>query len=211
MDTSQRSIALQSNVIRPDRDELCSRLLAEYHSAWIVNISGDPAANQTLRLIDADILRWGDDRTAGLMAILERLGRAPMHYLSWYASKPTELRAWSIGVGPGDIYVYPTFASPLSSPGVVRSITDLLYLANPFLMLLMFVGVVTGLLTAERREPALVLAISLVAYVTCVFTVLQADQDMQCHIAALSGWPSASPSVNRDGFGTYAGDRNGRP
>ncbi|MDQ0010181.1 4-amino-4-deoxy-L-arabinose transferase-like glycosyltransferase [Luteibacter jiangsuensis] len=147
----------------------------EYHSAWFAAISGDPAAKATLSLIDNDITRLHGDRLAGVAAILERMERAPMRYLAWYASKPVELWGWSIGIGQGDIYVYPTFASPLTGTGPLRSITDLLYFANPFLMLLALAGVAAILTTLGRREPALVFAILLGVYATCVFTVLQAD------------------------------------
>lgn len=147
----------------------------EYHSAWFAAISGDPAAKAIMSLIDNDIARLHDDRVAGMEAIFERMRHAPMHYLAWYASKPLELWGWSIGIGQGDIYVYPTFASPLTGAGPLRSITDLLYFANPFLMLLALAGVTTILATLGKREPALVFAILLGVYATCVFTVLQAD------------------------------------
>ncbi|NID05207.1 hypothetical protein HBF26_09940 [Luteibacter jiangsuensis] len=147
----------------------------EYHSAWIASIYRNPNAQATLGLIDGEIRLVHEDRRAGLRAIAERMAREPMRYLAWYASKPAELWGWSIGIGQGDIYVYPTYRSPLSGTGVLRWITDLLYFANPFLMLLAFAGAVITLATWKRREPVLALAMLLAVYATAVFTVLQAD------------------------------------
>lgn len=147
----------------------------EYHRAWIAGIYGDPNAKATLGLIDGEIQRLHENRLAGLEVIATRLAGAPVHYLAWYASKPAELWGWSIGIGQGDIYVYPTFASPLSGSGILRWVTDLFYFANPFLMILALAGTVIALATWRRREPTLVFAVLLALYATCVFTVLQAD------------------------------------
>lgn len=147
----------------------------EYHKAWIAGVLGNPDARQILGSIDGEITKLNEDRGAGLAAIAARMQHQPVRYLMWYVTKPAELWGWSIGIGQGDIYVYPTYASPLSGSGILRVTTDLLYFANPFLMLLALAGVVVIAATWRRREPALVAAIGIGIYVTCVFTVLQAD------------------------------------
>jgi hypothetical protein len=100
---------------------------------------------------------------------------APIHYVKWYLSKPIELWGWAIGIGAGDIYTFPTLNSPLSGTGFLRVATDIMYLANPLLMLLAAVGTALTLISARRRPPVLLFAAVGIAFVTVVFAALQSD------------------------------------
>lgn len=148
----------------------------EYHDAWASAILNDDALSKSIMAsIDAEYQLMHRDRLAGLGALSSRMSQRPLHYLEWYTSKPIELWGWGIGIGQGDIYVFPTFNSPLSSRGVLRWTTDAMFLLNPLLMLAAAVGAVVILAGYRRRPRGLVAATLCALFITLVCTILQAD------------------------------------
>lgn len=148
----------------------------EYHTAWSsVVVKRDETPRAVLNAIDADVNRLQQNRAQGLSSIFGRFSSEPLRYTLWYLSKPVELWGWEIGIGNGGIYVFPTLQSPLSGQGPLRITTDLFIIANPLLMSLALVGLIVVLATARARPKPLVLAAFAVAFLTMVFTVLQAD------------------------------------
>jgi hypothetical protein len=147
----------------------------EYHVVWAPAILGDPAARAVLNAIDADTRRMASMPRQGLSAIFERLRSRPGHYLLWYLSKPVELWGWSIGIGAGDIYPFPTFNSPLSGTGPLGVVALLMAELNPFLMLFALVGTIAIAISPRRHSPPLVLAAWGIIFVSAVFAVLQSD------------------------------------
>jgi hypothetical protein len=148
----------------------------EYHAAWSATvIKREDAPRAVLDAIDTDYKRLHDDRRAGLAAIFDRLSSEPLRYTLWYLGKPVELWGWQIGIGNGGIYVFPTLQSPLSGHGPLRVTTDLLIIANPWLMAFAFTGLLVVIATARNRPAPFVLGAFAVALLTAVFTVLQAD------------------------------------
>ena len=148
----------------------------EYHAAWSAAVIGKEEAPQAV--LDAigseyDLLR--KDSSAGLAAIAERISKEPSRYLLWYLSKPVELWGWKIGIGNGDIYVFPTYQSPLSGRGPLRITTDLLFFANPLLMLFAFAGLIAIALSGSNSPAPLAFGAFCVALLTALFTALQAD------------------------------------
>lgn len=97
----------------------------------------------------------------------------PLRYLGWYMRKPLELWGWSIGVGMGDIYAFPTYNSPLSGTGIVRASTDLMLFASPLVLGLAAVGLIILLTRRRAWPPALWLGARAVCVVTAIFTALQ--------------------------------------
>lgn len=146
----------------------------EYHRAWIAAINGDNAATETMARIDGEYSLLQANRADGMRVIRERLAANPARYVAWYASKPAELWGWSIGIGDGDIYVFPTIHSPLSSAGLLKASTDLLFLIHPLLLILAIGGLAATLLT-PHRHPALLAAAIIAMTITAICTVLQAD------------------------------------
>jgi 4-amino-4-deoxy-L-arabinose transferase-like glycosyltransferase len=147
----------------------------EYHDAWRLSLQGDSASAAIMAKMDSEYSRFHQDRLAGLSAMVARMSTQPMRYLAWYVKKPAELWGWQIGIGMGDIYVFPTYNSPLSGTGPLRWITDLLFFAAPLILLLSAVGVLTLLVKRNGHPPALWLMVTSVVMITAAFTALQCD------------------------------------
>lgn len=166
----------------------------EYHSAYRLAVSGDPQGQQIMQAIgqESDLMLAAP--AAGARHMAARMGVAPLHYLAWYLSKPALLWGWSIRMGQGDIYVYPTVFSPYAENPVMRAMAAICQSINPLLMLLALAGL---LLTMRRSTPgAIGLPVAvLAAYVTLVYSVLQAEprynipfRGFECLLAAYAGW-----------------------
>jgi hypothetical protein len=147
----------------------------EYHVVWNPAMMGNPAAKAVLDVIDSDTQRMTSNPREGLTAILDRLESRPGHYLLWYLSKPVELWGWSIGIGAGDLYPFPTFNSPLSGTGPLGVTSLVMSGLNPFLLVFAVVGILAIVASPRRQPPALLLAAWSVVFVTAVFALLQSD------------------------------------
>ncbi|QWT18396.1 hypothetical protein KPL74_11645 [Bacillus sp. NP157] len=147
-----------------------------YHAAWRdAFIRQDPAGTAELALIDTEYRRMLADPHSGFGAVVERLRQTPAESLGWYASKPSELWGWTIGIGAGDIYVFPTQQSPLAGRGILPVVTGLCYALTPLLALLALAGAIAALVGWRACHPVLWLMVIMLLFVTAVFTVLQAD------------------------------------
>lgn len=147
-----------------------------YHDAWTsATLAADDQSIATMRAMEEEQRLMQNSILAGLRMIASRFSEQPLRYLQWYASKPIELWGWSIGIGSGDIYVFPTYNSPLSTNGPLKVTTDIAFLLNRIIMLLAVVGIVLIFLHSSETPAGLIVAALLAAYVTFVFTVLQAD------------------------------------
>lgn len=148
----------------------------EYHDAWRSSILQEDAASlATMQRIDSEYALVAQHRGQGLAAMAKRMGAAPLRYLMWYTGKPVELWGWSIGVGMGEIYVFPTYNSPLSGSGVLRITTDAMYFASPLILALAAFGLAVLLVHRHDVQPALWLGVTAVVVITAIFTVLQSD------------------------------------
>lgn len=145
-----------------------------YHSATQLASIGDPVGIQTVDAINLEIATLHEDRTAGLHVIAERMSRAPGTYLRWYLSKPALLWGWEIGLGSGDIYMYPTRNSPFVTNPVLRLVEGVTFIFNGVFALLALVAVI---IVARTREPsvALITFAVTVVWVTLVYGLLQSD------------------------------------
>jgi hypothetical protein len=146
----------------------------EYHMVWRPAMLGDPVSKAALDVIDSDTRRITSHPREGVSAILDRLSSRPGHYLLWYLSKPVELWGWSIGIGAGDLFPFPTFNSPLSGTGPLGVIALIMAGLNPFLFLAATVGIIT-VVSTKRQQPALRLTAWGMIFVTAVFAALQSD------------------------------------
>ncbi|QDE38799.1 hypothetical protein FIV34_06080 [Luteibacter pinisoli] len=148
----------------------------EYHDAWRSSLErGDAKSISTIQRMDAEYQLVKRDLPQGLDALAQRMRSEPWRYMSWYAGKPVELWGWSIGVGMGDIYVFPTYNSPLSGNGILRVTTDIMFFASPLVLGLATVGLIILLTRRRAWPPALWLGALAVCVITAIFTALQCD------------------------------------
>jgi hypothetical protein len=146
-----------------------------YHAAYQGTFRHDPESTDKLRAIDRETATLLSDPAQGLQLILARMGDAPFRYAAWYASKPWLLWGWDIRMGQGDIYVYPTRASPFVENAGFRAVAALCRALNPFLPGVMAISWFVIVVRRRQAPPSLHLAGLLTAYVTLVYTVLQAE------------------------------------
>ncbi|MGN2244824.1 hypothetical protein ACFWZU_15105 [Frateuria sp. GZRR33] len=146
-----------------------------YHAAYRGASRHDPNAAAALGAIDRETTLLQREPLQGLQAILGRMGRKPLHYAAWYASKPWLFWGWDIRMGQGDIYVYPTRHSPFLENGALRALAAMCKALNPFLFGALLVGWFAMAMRRRELPPSLHLAGVLTIYVTLVYTVLQAE------------------------------------
>ena len=147
----------------------------DYHAAYQAHFRGDAGATRTLREINRETALLQDAPSRGVGAMLDRMAKEPVRYAAWYASKPSLLWDWSIRMGQGDIYVYPTRFSPFVEQPVLRAVASVCRTLNPLLFMGMAVAWI--LVFFRRRHLPLSLQWTGLAaiYVTLVYTVLQAE------------------------------------
>jgi len=127
-----------------------------------------------------------ESSSKGASMVLRRFAEHPYRFGVWYLiEKPVELWGWNIQIGQGDIYIKPTQNSPFQSnrPWVVTEV--IFHALNPILMLLTLTSFV-ALLCRKRwntvfdsKNPLddniLIPAVFLLAFVTFVYSTLQAE------------------------------------
>jgi 4-amino-4-deoxy-L-arabinose transferase-like glycosyltransferase len=145
-----------------------------YHVASQLYARNDPVGIETIDMINREINTLRLNRTRGLEVLAARMGHAPGTYIWWYFTKPALLWGWEIGLGNGDIYVYPTRNSPFIVNPVMRAVEAVTYIFNGVLALLALAGLV---IVACRRSPSTAMLTFAVtaAWVTAVYGVLQSD------------------------------------
>ncbi|HET6805416.1 MAG TPA: hypothetical protein VFH59_08265 [Frateuria sp.] len=146
----------------------------EYHAAYLQSVQGNPEAARTLHAIGAESRVMLSHPRGGIRLMAKRMAAAPLHYLAWYISKPALLWGWSIRMGQGDIYVYPTIHSPLDQELLLRAWVSVCHGFNPLLMLLAFAGCIGVLWRAPNAHIAPIAGL-LFLYVTLLYSTLQAE------------------------------------
>jgi hypothetical protein len=154
----------------------------EYHSAWRAGIGGGTEGKATLEGIDQEYRRIKTSFPDGASAIMQRLAEHPLDAMAWYLlRKPCLLWDWDIRIGQGDIYVFPTNNSPFQTNPFLRLWASICRGFNP-LLALFALGSIWFLHQGTNGESAipgarcgLVVTIVLLAYVTVVYSVLQAE------------------------------------
>ncbi|GAA0916289.1 hypothetical protein GCM10009552_34570 [Rothia nasimurium] len=147
----------------------------DYHTAYQASIDGAPQAKALMKQIDGEYQLLRHEPGAGFRTMAVRISEAPGHYAGWYLSKPAELWGWVIGIGYGDIYVFPAYGSPLLMQPTLSAITGYLFFLSPFIMLLALVGACLSLIPRLQAAPGLRIATALGIWVTLVYGILQSD------------------------------------
>jgi len=146
----------------------------EYHAAAFRAIQlGDPQAKETMIAIDAETRTMLADPAAGMKRIADRFALRPLHYAAWYARKPALLWAWDVGVGQGDIYVFPTFHSLFEDNAAFHAWAGVCFVLNPMLALLALAGCVAAICSSS--PPAARWTAALLMMATLLFSLLQAE------------------------------------
>ncbi|MGF6493016.1 4-amino-4-deoxy-L-arabinose transferase-like glycosyltransferase [Luteibacter sp. 621] len=145
-----------------------------YHLATQLDAHHVAEGTQTVEAINSEIWAMRADPMTGFRMMGARMGGRPGTYLAWYLSKPALLWGWQIGLGAGDIYVYPTRDSPfLTHPGW-RIMEGIAFGLNQVIAALALAGL---MLTLWRRatDAALVAIAVTLAWITLIYGILQSD------------------------------------
>jgi hypothetical protein len=147
----------------------------EYHSSWRASMLGDPLAKQVQQRIANEYTVLQAHPALGAKLISERLASAPWRYFWWYLSKPARFWGWSIQIGQGDIYIYPTYHSPFNYNPVLVALLAVCHMLNPILALAATLGCFLSLLQ-RKSSPGIVIAMAFMAiYATVIYSILQAE------------------------------------
>lgn len=146
----------------------------DYHSGYLQAVQGDPDGIRTMQAINHESELLRTQPREGLRLMADRMEAAPLHYAAWYLGKPALLWDWSIRMGQGDIYVYPTVSSPLDDKPLLRAWVSLCHGINGMMMLLAFAGCIAVLVRRNCASIGYVAAIQLL-YVTLLYSILQAE------------------------------------
>ena len=174
-DSSARDRALQN---------LAQGFSPLYHQAYRESIFGDPASRRNgqiiLRQIDSNYQQLRDRPLDGIRAMVKAASERPLRYLSWYLiEKPASLWGWSIEMGQGDIYVYPTANSPFRTRHSWIALEALCEQLNPLIFLLALGTAIFQAIGRRRADPItsapLASVILLFACVTAIYCTLQAE------------------------------------
>ncbi|OOG42488.1 glycosyltransferase family 39 protein [Rhodanobacter sp. C05] len=120
----------------------------------------------------------------GARSILRRFSQHPLQFARWYlVDKPALLWGWGIEIGQGDIFIYPTKNAPFQIQPAWIALVVFCHAFNTVLMLLALASVLCIWSRAQRlmtwewqaSRAVLVAVICLLAFVTLVYSTLQAE------------------------------------
>ena len=159
-----------------------------FQSAWRDSVLGDATAKIRARrmflTVDAEYMQLRTSPARGAEAIVRRFARHPLQTARWYLiQKPMLLWGWSIEIGQGDIFVYPTKNAPFQTQSAWIALAAICHALNLPLMLLALAGAsfvwskrqyIAGsdMTSSRATSEALVL---LVVFITVVYSTLQAE------------------------------------
>jgi|SRR6185312_1771573 len=156
--------------------------------AWRASAIGSPAARlharATLEQVDAEYHLMRSDPKQGAAAVVRRFATRPLSYARWYLiEKPALLWGWSIEIGQGDIYVFPTVNSPFQHRPAWIALEAICQALTLPLLLLALASVVLAwparrslaVISNPHRRTVLVSTIALAGFVTIVYVTLQAE------------------------------------
>jgi 4-amino-4-deoxy-L-arabinose transferase-like glycosyltransferase len=148
----------------------------EYHGSLYRNaMYQDAQAKRNLERIGGEYQLFRESPSKGLGAMARRMSTEPGRYILWYLGKPMLLWDWSIRVGVGDIYVYPTPYSPFYDQPLLRVLVALCHALNPLLMPLMLVGCIAIWLRRRQINAMAMVMLGTAVFVTAIYSVLQAE------------------------------------
>jgi len=122
---------------------------------------------------DPDAARIGASMGSVVAAIVERFQGDFWGHAAWYAEKPLWLFRWGIIAGQGDVFVYPTLASPYYDQAFFKATRQFMYWLHAVLVWLAFGGAALAWLPQLTRsmpaERLFMLRLISVAYIYFIF------------------------------------------
>ena len=146
-----------------------------YHIAYQAKAAGSPEHNALMAPIDQETAAIQQDFGNGLSQMWDRMAKQPGTYVRWYLYKPFMLWDWSVRVGQGDIYVFPTRHSPFETRVAYRLVAAICRALNPWLFILAIAGCLLALMPKQQSHAEIGAAGLMCLFVTGVYSVLQAD------------------------------------
>jgi hypothetical protein len=157
-----------------------------YHSAWRASKLGSGATKINATIILNSINREDEQLLSsplkGIKSIMRRMQQHPVDYLAWYLfQKPYQLWGWEIEIGQDDIYPYVVINSPFQTQSAWIALAAICHALNPWLLWLSLTCL--PLTWWEQRvcrhvslpPPPITSVIALLAFVTLVYCILQAE------------------------------------
>ncbi|MGS0997827.1 hypothetical protein [Rhodanobacter sp. UC4451_H18] len=160
----------------------------EFQTAWRDSVFGDEDAKAKAKVVfqhvNDDYARLRSSPLRGVGVMLRRFSQHPLQFSQWYLmQKPALLWGWGIEIGQGDIFVFPTKNAPFQTQPMWIALAAICHATNTLLMLLALAAFLLGWLQRNRLglrpltagRAALISTLSLVAFVTFVYSALQAE------------------------------------
>lgn len=147
----------------------------DMHAAYQAKANNEPDASTLLAPINEESALVEADPVAGLAHMGRRMVAHPGMYIRWYLEKPYLLWDWSIRVGQGDIYVFPTRNSPFETNTAYRLIAAMCRALNLWLFVLAIGGCLVGLVPRRQDAPGVTATALMLLFVTLVYSALQAE------------------------------------
>ena len=146
-----------------------------FQSAYQAAMAHDPGASAVLAANDQETAITQANPMAGLALIRQRMASHPGEYIRWYLNKPALLWSWSIRIGQGDFYVYPTRNSPFEINAAYRTVAAACHALNPWIFLLAIAGCFLALMPKQQANHGMAAASLMLLFVTVVYSLLQAE------------------------------------
>lgn len=159
-----------------------------WQTAWRDSILGDETAQKHARtemhLAEIEYASWRKTPYQGIQSMARRVKSQPLRFARWYfVDKPTLLWGWSIEIGQGDIFVYPTKNAPFQTQPAWMAWAAICRGFNLWLMLLALGGILAAWRLCREKTPnernkntaALSAVMLLLVFVTFVYSTLQAE------------------------------------
>lgn len=156
-------------------DNLVQGSWPSYQSAYQAAIRHDPRGEIIMSAIDREIAAVHANAMHGMGLIWRRISSHPLEYATWYISKPYLLWGWDIGMGQGDVYVYPTRNSPFATNPLYRAVIAVCHALNGLLFWCAAGGCLLILLASPLSSPGLSATALLLIYTTAIYSVFQVD------------------------------------
>lgn len=159
-----------------------------FQSAWRDSVLGSDAekarAQIEIRAVDDDYQLMKTAPAKAARSILQRFLAHPLKYGRWYlVDKPALLWGWSIEIGQGDIFVYPTKNAPFQIQPAWIALAAICHTLNTPLMLFALAALI--LACSRKRHlirpkwqasrSVLITVICISVFVTLVYSALQAE------------------------------------
>lgn len=156
-------------------DNLVQGSWPSYHAAYQAAMRNDPNGEIIMLAIDHETTEMHANVVSGMGLLWRRISHHPLEYAAWYTSKPFLLWGWDIGMGQGDVYVYPTRNSPFVTNDLYRAVIAVCHALNGALFWCAAGGCFLVLLSASSALPDPTATALLLVYVTVVYSVLAVD------------------------------------